>query len=159
MMALIQPDPGSETRAEVMRLHYLEGLSIRAVAKRLSLSRKTVRRHLGQVDPAPAVQKAPRPSLLDAYHPMVHTWLTAAPELKAPQILERLRKQGYTGGLTIVRDLVRQMRPRVTPKVYLTMHYQPGEVLLVDWADFGFALPGVPRRVSAFVAVLGHSRY
>ena len=29
----------------------------------------------------------------------------------------------------------------------------------VDWADFGFALPGVPRRVSAFVAVLCYSRY
>jgi len=28
----------------------------------------------------------------------------------------------------------------------------------VDWADFGFALPGVPRRVSAFVAVLCYSR-
>jgi hypothetical protein len=29
----------------------------------------------------------------------------------------------------------------------------------VDWADFGFALPGVPRRVSAFVMALCHSRY
>lgn len=28
----------------------------------------------------------------------------------------------------------------------------------VDWADFGFAIPGVPRRVSAFVAVLCYSR-
>ena len=28
----------------------------------------------------------------------------------------------------------------------------------MDWADFGFAVPGVPRRVSAFVAVLCYSR-
>lgn len=159
MMAPVQPEPGSEVRAEVMRLHYLEGLSIRAIAKRLHLSRKTVRKYLGQVESAPIVQKVPRQSLLDAYHQMVQTWLVDAPELKAPQILERLREHGYSGGLTIVRDLVRRLRPRPNPKVYLTMHYLPGEVLLVDWADFGFALPGVPRRVSAFVAMLGHSRY
>jgi transposase len=152
-------DSDSDNRAEVMRLHFLEGLSIRAVAKRLRLSRKTVRRHLGRVDPAPIVQKAPRSSLLEPYHQTVQTWLVATPELKAPQVLERLREQGYSGGLTIVRDLVRRLRPRPTPKVYLTMHYLPGEVLLIDWADFGFALPGVPRRVSAFVATLGHSRY
>jgi hypothetical protein len=24
----------------------------------------------------------------------------------------------------------------------------------IDWADFGFALPDIPRRVSAFAAVL-----
>lgn len=29
----------------------------------------------------------------------------------------------------------------------------------VDWADFGFALPGVARRVSAFVMAMCHSRY
>jgi hypothetical protein len=33
---------------------------------------------------------------------------------------------------------VRDLRPRSNPKVYLIMHYLPGEVLLVDWADFGF---------------------
>lgn len=83
-MALLQPDPKSETRAEVMRLHYLEGLSIRAVAKRLSVSRKTVRKHLGGGEIAPVIQKASRPSLLDSYHQMVQTWLTEAPELRAP---------------------------------------------------------------------------
>jgi transposase len=68
MMATIQPKPESESRAKVMRLHYLEGLSMRAIAKRLHLSRKTVRKHLGQVELAPTVQKAQRQSLLDPYH-------------------------------------------------------------------------------------------
>jgi transposase len=62
----LQPDPEGDTRAEVMRLHYLEGLSIRFIAKRLGLSRKTVRKHLGRVEAAPVVQKASRPSLLDS---------------------------------------------------------------------------------------------
>ena len=38
------------------------------------------------------------------------------------------------------------------------MPHQPGATLQVDWADFGFALPGVPRRVSAFVALMPYSR-
>jgi hypothetical protein len=40
----------------------------------------------------------------------------------------------------------------------LTLDFHPGEAMQVDWADFVFALPGVPRRVSAFVAVLCYSR-
>lgn len=159
MMVRKTEDPASETRADVMRLHYLEGLSVRAIAKRLKCSRKTVRKHLGRGEPATIMQRAPRSSLLDPYHQTIQDWLVETPELKAPQVLERLRAKGYSGGLTIVRDLVRRLRPQPEPKAYLTMDYLPGEVLLIDWADFGFALPGIPRRVSAFVAMLGHSRY
>jgi transposase len=158
-MAAIDTDAASEARGEVMRLHYLEGLSVRAIAKRLRLSRKTIRRYLGRCEPTPILQRAPRPSLLDPYRQTVQAWIAETPELKSSQILERLRERGYSGGISIVRELVRRLRPQPDPKAYLTMDFLPGEVLLVDWADFGFALPGVPRRVSAFVAVLGHSRY
>jgi len=123
------------------------------------LSRKTIRKYLGRSEPAPILQRAARPSLLDPYQQTIQTWIAETPELKSSQILERLRERGYSGGISIVRELVRRLRPQPDPKAYLTMDYLPGEVLLVDWADFGFALPGVPRRVSAFVAMLGHSRY
>ncbi len=150
-------DP-EQLRAEVMRLHYLEVLSIRAIAKRLQVSRKTVRKHLGKLEAAPAAPSAPRPSLLDPYEPLISGWLADTPELRAPQLLERLRSHGYTGSISILRDRIRRLRPRIDPKAVLTLDFAPGEVMQVDWADFGFALPGVPRRVSAFVAVLGHSR-
>jgi hypothetical protein len=39
------------------------------------------------------------------------------------------------------------------------LDFPPGAAAQVDWADFGFALPGCPRRVSAFVMVLCYSRY
>ena len=76
----------------------------------------------------------------------------------ASQVLERLRPHGYTGGISILRERVRRLRPLPTPKAYLTVAYQPGACVQVDWADFGFALPGVPRRVSAFVALMAYSR-
>jgi transposase len=151
--------PDFNTRAEVMRLHYLEGLSLRKIAKRLRLSRKTVRRHLGRIPEALQRQAVARGSLLDPYEAAIKSILAEMPEVTAPQVLERLRKQGYSGGISILRDRIRKLRPNPEPKAYLTIDFSPGEVMQVDWADFGFALPGIPRRVSAFVAMLGHSRY
>lgn len=145
-------------RAEVMRLHYLERLSIRAIARRLGLARRTVRRHLGKLPPRETSNPAPRPSLLDPFARKIESMIEGSPELRAPQILERLRPLGYTGGLSILRSRVRALRPTTPRDAFLTLDFAPGEAMQVDWADFGFAIPGVPRRVSAFVAVLCYSR-
>lgn len=76
----------------------------------------------------------------------------------ARAVLERLRVAGYSGGITILRDRLRQLRPTTHREAFLTLDFAPGAAMQVDWADFGFALPGVARRVSAFVAVLPYSR-
>ena len=147
-----------ETVAEVMRLHFTEGQSVRAIARRLRVARNTVRRILGRRPRKGLVAAAIRPSLLDPYMPTVRKWLDDTPELRATAVLERLRGLGFTGGITIVRDRVQQLRPR-EGKAFLTLDFAPASMLQVDWADFGYALPGCPRRVSAFVAVLAYSRY
>lgn len=109
----------SGRRAEIMRLHYLEGLSIRAISRRLHVSRKTVRSSLGKLPPRARREGALRPSLLDSYEPQIRDWLLATPELKATQILERLRSRGYTGGISILRELVRKLRPAPDTRVFL----------------------------------------
>jgi transposase len=145
-------------RAEVMRLHYLEGLSVRRISRSLRMSRKTVRQHLGRLPPRANRETGRRPSLLDSHEGTIRQWLAETPELKATQILERLRRRGYTGGISILRDRVKVLRPSPTPTAFLTVCYEPAKFQQIDWADFGFALPGVPRRVSAFVALLVYSR-
>jgi transposase len=147
-----------DVRAEVLRLHYLEGLSLRAIARRLHLARRTVARHLAKLPPSEKKTPIPRSSLLDRFDPMLRQLLGDTPDLRAPQILERLRPLGYTGGISILRERVRELRPTPNPRAFLTLDFAPGEAMQIDWADFGFALPGVPRRVSAFVAVLAYSR-
>jgi len=146
--------------AEVLRLSLVEGLSIRAITKRLKLSRKTVRRMLAR-GPArtSSPSSSPRPSLLAAYEPEIRRLLDDTPELTAPAVLERLRPLGYTGGISILRDRVSKLRPRAPKEAFLTLDFKPGEAFQIDWADFGFALPGCPRRVSAFVMVACYSRY
>ena len=141
-----------------MQLHYAGGLSMRAVARKLSLSRNTVRRVLGRGPVRRATSPVKRDSMLDSYLPEVRKLLDETPEMQATTVLERLRPLGYTGGITIVRDRLRRLRPRRNPEAFLTLDFAPASALQVDWANFGYALPGCPRRVSAFVATLAYSR-
>jgi transposase len=150
------PLSGVELQAEVMRLYYLEKLSIRAISRRLRIARKTVRKCLALEKKA--MKRQERHSLLKPYESDIQRWLRETPELLAPQILERLREKGYDGGITILRDLIRKQRPCAPLSPYLVVQHEPGATMQVDWADFGFALSGVPRRVSCFVAMLPFSR-
>jgi transposase len=145
--------------AEVLKLAFVDGLSVRAIARRLHMARKTVRRILNRQSGKRATRPATaRPTLLDPYDDAIRQLLSDTPELRAPSVLERLRPLGYRGGVSILRDRLRQLRPHAEREAFLTLDFAPGAAMQVDWADFGFALPGCPRRVSAFVMVLCHSR-
>lgn len=152
-------EPQSEMAAEVMRLHYVEGLPLRAIARQLKLARNTVRRILGRRARPNRAPTPPRASLLDRFDAVIRKLVDETPEIMAPAVLERLRPLGYTGGVSILRDRLRKIRGSSRAPAFLTLDFLPGEALQVDWADFGFALPGCPRRVSAFVAALAYSRY
>ncbi|MFH1176215.1 MAG: IS21 family transposase [Acidobacteriota bacterium] len=146
--------------ADALRLSLVDGLSLRAIARRLSISRNTVRKLLRAAPPqvlAPQVG-SPRGSILEPYRPEIKALLDDVPEMKAPAVLERLRRLGYTGGITVVRDHLRRIRPRPHREAFLTLDFHPGAAMQVDWADFGFAIPGCPRRVSALVMALCYSR-
>ena len=152
-------DAAAQRFADVLKLACVDDLGVRAIARRLHMARKTVRRILdrerrGRGDRA----AAPRPTLLGAYDGAIRQMLSDTPELRAPAVLERLRPLGYRGGLTVVRQRLRQLRPAAEREPFLTLDFAPGAAVQVDWADFGFALPGCPRRVSAFVMALCHSR-
>jgi transposase len=155
-MKLVDP---SGNVAEVLRLGLVEGVSVRQIARQLKMARKTVRKILGRHSAPAKPPAAPRGSLLDSYEKAIHTLLDDTPEMLAPAVLERLRPLGYTGGVTILRARLRSLRKKERQKAFLTLHFEAGAAMQIDWADFGFALPGVARRVSAFVAVLCYSRY
>jgi len=156
----IPEEEQSNRMAEVLRLNLTEGKGIRAISRQTGLDRKTVRKLLGL---ARGKQKpkavAERSSILAPYEDDIREALEACADIKAPAVLDRLRAKGYQGGITVVRDRLRKVRPRPKQEAFFTRSYEPGQMLQVDWADFGYAIPGCPRRVSAFVAALAHSRY
>src|SRR5262249_32217055 len=156
----MKPVESSAKVAEVLRLGLVEGVSVRQIAVKLHMARKTVRKILGRHVAPTKPAAAPRGSLLDPYDKAIRALLDDTPEMRAPAVLERLRKLGYKGGVTIVRARLRILRKQHGRReAFLTLHFEAGAAMQIDWADFGFALPGVARRVSAFVAVLCYSRY
>lgn len=152
-------DEQSEKMAKVLELRLVQHKSIRAIAKKTKLDRKTVRKLLGLASgahkPKPA---APRTSILAPYETDIRKAVEDSADIRAPAVLDRLREQGYQGGITVVRDRLRQLRPRPRQEAFLTRSYGPGRMLQVDWADFGYAIAGCARKVSAFVAALAYSR-
>ena len=99
----------------------------------------------------------PRGSILDPFKPRITRLLETHP-YSAQQIFQRLREEGYGGGMTILRDYVRRIRPPKRP-VYLKLHFAPGECAQVDWGAYGtVAVDNTRRRLSFFVMVLAFSR-
>lgn len=78
--------------------------------------------------------------------------------LNAAQIFNRLTAVGYSGGVTLVRSLVREIRP-AKREAFLTLKFAPGEMAQVDFATCGLVnVDGERRKLHAFLMVLGHSR-
>ena len=111
--------------AEVHRLFERERLSKAAIAKRLGMSRPTVIRLLGLQEP-PCYRRAPTGSKLDAYKDVIAAMLDADPQVPATVILEHLRRDGYAGGITILKEQVAAVRPAfVAARSYQRTSYLP----------------------------------
>src|SRR5262249_34506829 len=74
-------------------------------------------------------------------------------------MLERLRLQGYAGGVTQLKEFVHPLRPRVVVRRPVQrFETKPGEQLQFDWGEFRYEEGGVERKVFGFLAILSSSR-
>ena len=118
------------------------------LADSLGLDIKTVRHWIGR--PYTRRARVQRSSKLDPFKGRIVGWLDAHP-LTAQQVFQRLCEAGYEGGISIVKDYVRTIRPR--PRAaFPTLAFAPGEMARVDWGEFGtIAVGNTRRRLSFFV--------
>ena len=145
--------------AEIRRLHEIEGLKGRAIARRLHCCSKTVAKALAMPLP-PTPEADPRENVLDPYRARIAALVGKYPDLSAVRVTEEISKgeNGYRGSVYPVRRYLCQVRP-ARGRVYQEVIYEPGEAMQVDWGDCGRVMIGeTPRRVSVFVAVLCYSR-
>jgi transposase len=145
-----------ETYARIHDGRDRQGLTISQIASTLGLHRETVAKWLAR-SRFERSRPAPRSSVLDPFRGRITRLLDTHP-YSAQQIFQRLREEGYDGGITIVRDYVRRIRPTKLP-VYLKLHFVPGECAQIDWGTYGTVIVGnTRRRLSFFVIVLAYSR-
>jgi transposase len=137
-----------------------EGVPKRRISARVGCSRTTVYRLLALAEP-PRYERAPAGSLLDPFKEEIELLLTDDRAAPATVILGRLRKRGYGGGITILKDYLREVRPRYAPReLYGRTTYLPGELAQADWWDTGLKVPvgkGARRAVHGLVCVLPFS--
>ena len=150
---------------EVVMIHDLkrQGLSISAIARKLGLDRKTVRKHLEGGLTAPVYgPRQPRPRLLEAFEPYLRERMLGFPDLSGRRLLREIRGMGYGGGYTAVTDYLRTVRPPRSTVFERRFETPAGRQAQVDFAQFRVEFtdePGVTRIVWLFSMVLGHSRW
>jgi len=149
------------TRQEIVR-RWHGGASLRQIAHDLGLARNTVHRALADVQarragaPAPAAR---RPSLLDPFVGLIEELLGRYPDLTATRLLEELRRRGFSGGYTIVRQHWRTLRPRGAPPPVVRFETAPGAQAQMDYGVYDLDFSGEGRRrVYLFSYLLGYSR-
>lgn len=142
--------------AKIHHLHHEKKLRIAQISEEMQLDQKTISKWLS-LRRFKARKAKGRSSKLDRYKAQIKAWLEKH-DYSAQQIYQLLYDEGYEGGLTIVRDYIRKVRP-IRPKAYLSLAFAPGECAQVDWGSFGSVGAGNTRRkLSFFVMVLSYSR-
>lgn len=147
------------TQADILRYFFVDKLGHRAIAKRLGIHRTTVaavcRRRSVRMN---ASEINPRSSILEPHYARIEELLRKDTSRSAVNILQCLREDGYTGGITILKDYLSACRPSPEQTAYLSLEFLPGQAAQADWGEFGDVF-GIGRKVHCFVMVLCWSRF
>jgi transposase len=168
----VPPRSKVELFAAIRRDSRMEGMSVRALARRYGVHRRMVREALASPWPAGRKPLPPRASLLDPFKPFIDGVLRA--DLDAPRkqrhtatriharLLEEHDAQGVS--YTMVRRYVAERRPQVwqeagrsAPQVFIDQTHQPGREAEVDFAEFQALLRGEPTKCYLFTFRLSYS--
>ncbi len=161
-----------EQFAAIRRDHRVEGLSIRALADKYRVHRRTVRQALESAVPPPrktAPRVAPR---LEPFKAAIDEMLRS--DLEAPKkqrhtarrVLARLVDEHDAHGLSYstVRDHIRKRRPQIAAEAgraleagFVPQTYRPGAEAEVDFHDLWVVLAGVKTKTALFTMRLSFS--
>jgi transposase len=153
---------GVEQWAELRRLQFVGGVSIRALQRRTGLGRNTIRRALRRDQPPGYVRRVGA-SKLDPFKDEIQRLLREDPRLPTIRVLELISELGFDGGKTLVYDYVAELRPLYAPRPrsFQRTAYRRGELLQFDLWQPRQEVPvgyGQTRRAWVVVAALGFSR-
>lgn len=152
-----------------IRTLYNEGESIRSIAKRLGVSRQTVKKYC-EGNTHPDVRKTyTRES--DVITNEVRDFIKACleedklmqlPKQKhtAKRIYDRLvNEKHFTGGESTIRNAVKALRIEVSvpPQADMPLEYEPGDAAQIDWGEATVYIDGKKCKVQFFCGRLCYS--
>jgi transposase len=150
-----------EQWAEIRRMHFVLGVSIREIARRTGRDRNTIRTAL-RSSTAPKYSRPVAGSKLDPFKGEIHRLLKADAKLTGQRVRELIEPLGFDGGKTIVDDYLREVRPLFDPpRTFQRTIYRPGEICQFDLWEPAEEIPvghGQTRRGWVVIACLGYSR-
>jgi len=157
-----------ETVAKVRRLHFVQGLGIKAICRELGLSRKVVRKVLrsGATEFRYERTRQPMPKL-GAWQAELDRLLAenagraSRERLTLMRLFEALRGLGYAGGYDTVRRYARgwsQSRASTATAAFVPLSFAPGEAYQFDWSHEMVLIGGTTVTVKVAHVRLCHSR-
>ena len=160
--------PVVETIARIRREHFVQGKSIKEIARDLRLSRNTVRKVLRSDETSFAYERQvqPRPKL-GRWKEELDRLLAANAEAPARErltlirIFEELRSLGYEGGYDAVRRYAgvwAKANASATASAFIPLTFAPGEAYQFDWSHDIVVIDGVTTTVKVAHVRLCHSR-
>jgi transposase len=137
-------------------------MPIKQIARVMGVSKNTVKRALAAEGP-PRSERAPQGSIVDQVELRIRELLQVWPTMPATVIAERI---GWTHGLTVLKDRVRELRPAyLPPDPASRTAYQAGEVAQCDlWfppvtVPVGSGQVRTASRLPVLVMVSGYARW
>lgn len=143
-----------------------EGLSIRALAARHKVHRRTVRAALADAVPPPRKTPERQAPVLGPHEATIRRWLTE--DLEAPRkqrhtarrVWQRLmEEEGVEVAESSVRNLVAKLRAEISglKEVMVPQTHPPAEEAEVDFGEFTVTIAGVVMKIFMFCMRLSHS--
>jgi transposase len=145
MTVFIQNRQELEQRLVIMKTQ--EGWSIRALARHFAVSRNMVRRILrnhnnlrDQGHDILLADRRDRPTKrsgkLDPFEEAIKRLLEKYPRITGQRLFEELRDAGYDGGISILRDRLRSLRPAPKKTPVIRFETEPGLQGQMDWSPY-----------------------
>lgn len=141
-----------------------EGWTIRSLSRTFQISRNTVRRilrgHNARRDSGHDMlpKTYHRPSKLDAFEPQIKELQKDYPDITGLRIFEELQQEGYSGGITILRDYLQKHR-KLKKEPVIRFETDPGQQGQFDWSPYTLKFTRTGwTDVLCFSYILGFSR-
>jgi transposase len=135
-----------------------ENLSISEIARQTGHDRKTIRKYINSETPPLRKERHKKPGKLDPFKDYITRRLNEHP-FSALRLYREIQDQGFTGKYGIVKNFIREIRPKMDVPAIYRYETKPGVQAQVDWAECGkIEIDGKIRKLHCFTMILGFSR-